>query len=182
MVGKAVFVTLPSSAERSNGRHIAVKERQKPLVRVHFSEGVPESSEGRDVRVGRIGQFSLDALLVCCCWSWFRPNFAVRSSVDVGTSEYFNEEAFDGRPLAANVAEEGLRMNVAYEAVGDCTAVSATAKDSWLGLGWMIEDRLEEDVDRGKACIPKANAAGEAQWSDTEQPRSAICAVELQRR
>lgn len=70
MVGKAVFVTLPSSAESSNGRHIAMKERQKPLVLVHFSEGVPESSVGSDLRTGRIGQLFSDVtfkLSTCCC-------------------------------------------------------------------------------------------------------------------
>ena len=45
IVGKAVFVTLPSRAESSNGKHIAMKDRQNPFVRVHFSEGVPDSSD-----------------------------------------------------------------------------------------------------------------------------------------
>jgi hypothetical protein len=62
MVGNAVFVTLPSSAERSSGRHIAMKERQKPFVRVHFSSGVRELSEGGEVRAGQIGQFFSDAM------------------------------------------------------------------------------------------------------------------------
>jgi hypothetical protein len=152
MVGKAVFVTLPSSAESSNGKHIATKERQKPLVRVHSSEGVLELSEGCDSRAGRIGQPFSDAIFesLVCCWK-----IDDSPSVGDGASECFSEEAFDGKPLAASVTEDVLRMNVAYEAFGDCTAVSAIAKEYWLGLGWMIEDRLEEDVDCGKACIPK---------------------------
>lgn len=40
MVGSAVFVTLPSSAERRSGRQIAMKERQKPSDRFHLAEGV----------------------------------------------------------------------------------------------------------------------------------------------
>ena len=70
MVGKAVFVTLPSSAESSSGRHMAMKERQKPLVLVHFSEGVPKASVGSDFKTGRSGQFFSDVILrlsACCC-------------------------------------------------------------------------------------------------------------------
>ena len=46
MVGSAVLVTLPSSADRSNGIQIAVKERQKPGPRTHFMEGVREGWDG----------------------------------------------------------------------------------------------------------------------------------------
>jgi hypothetical protein len=46
--GKAVFVTLPSRADSNKGRHIAMNDRQNLFVRVHFSDGVPESSDGKD--------------------------------------------------------------------------------------------------------------------------------------
>ena len=37
-MGNAVLMMLPSSAERSSGMHIAMKDRQKPSDRVHFAE------------------------------------------------------------------------------------------------------------------------------------------------
>lgn len=55
MVGRAVLVTLPSSAERRSGMHIAVKERQNPSARVHLAEAVCEGMESW--RVGRLGRF-----------------------------------------------------------------------------------------------------------------------------
>jgi hypothetical protein len=48
IVGSAVFVTLPSSAERRRGIHIAMKDRQKPGPRVHFwVGGMGAVEEGR---------------------------------------------------------------------------------------------------------------------------------------
>jgi len=46
MVGRAVFVTEPSSAESSRGMQRAIKERQKPSPRVHFSDGVNDGMLG----------------------------------------------------------------------------------------------------------------------------------------
>lgn len=51
------------------------------------------------------------------------------SSGGAGRSDCLSEDGFDGKPLTAKVAEDGLRKNVAYEAFGDCTAVSAVAKE-----------------------------------------------------
>lgn len=48
MVGSAVFVMLPSSAERSSGMHMAMKDRQKPSDRVHFAEQF-ELDRGEDI-------------------------------------------------------------------------------------------------------------------------------------
>jgi hypothetical protein len=42
IVGKAVLVTEPSRAESSNGMQRAMKERQKPNPRVHFSDGLSD--------------------------------------------------------------------------------------------------------------------------------------------
>lgn len=72
-----------------------------------------------------------------------------------------------------------VRRKVAQESLGDCTAVSA--KEYWLALavGCMMEDRLEEDVDCGKACMLKDEAAEVGRWCDTEQLRSDICAIKL---
>lgn len=46
MVGRAVFVTEPSSAESRRGMQRAIKERQKPSPRVHFSDGVSDGMLG----------------------------------------------------------------------------------------------------------------------------------------
>lgn len=51
MVGSAVLVTLPSSAESRSGTQMAIKERQKPSSRRHFRLGV---SEGKEGNVGRL--------------------------------------------------------------------------------------------------------------------------------
>ena len=45
-MGKAVFVTEPSSAESRRGMQRAIKERQKPSPRVHFSDGDSEGMLG----------------------------------------------------------------------------------------------------------------------------------------
>lgn len=100
MVGRAVFVTLPSSADNNNGRHIAMNDRQNPFVRVHFSEGVPDSSDGKDGREGRCGRSPLavrSLLPRCCCLRSSSPKIALCSSWGVELSDSFNEEAFEGR-------------------------------------------------------------------------------------
>jgi hypothetical protein len=52
MVGSAVLVTLPSSAESRSGMHMEIKERQNPVPRVHTCEGFRGGKESGGV--GRI--------------------------------------------------------------------------------------------------------------------------------
>jgi hypothetical protein len=58
IVGSAVLVTLPSSAESRRGMQMAMKDRQKPVPRVHTCEGVSEGREGGSF--GRVGFSSLE--------------------------------------------------------------------------------------------------------------------------
>jgi hypothetical protein len=159
IVGRAVFVTLPSRADNNSGRHMAMKERQNPSVRFQSSEGVPETSEGEEGKVGRLSQYSLGSgpdVLGCFSPCRFGSKLTSRSPEGIkhfkGDFERWSTSGCE-LTLTPNVDEDWVRTKVVCEANGDCTAVSA--REYWLAFaaGQVSDDRLEEGVDCGNGCM-----------------------------
>lgn len=99
IVGSAVFVTLPSRAERRRGTQTAMKERQKPSSRLHLRLAVWDGKSGR---VGRLrGSPSASALKVVGTVEWilFWSQLDLELE-DVDESLRFTLAAGDGRSLA----------------------------------------------------------------------------------
>jgi hypothetical protein len=126
MVGRAVFVTEPSSAESRRGMQRAIKERQKPSPRVHFSDGVSDGMLGGIG--GRVGFSSWAA-------EWWRA--------EESWAGFAGEERVRARKRTPVLVEEGSfspNGEVEYKAEGASSSVSSAVGSSYSsgGVGMLI--------------------------------------------